>query len=256
MNEDIAERLRRAQENGVPIPPFASDFRIDDIDAAYAIQRHNIACRTANGRKLIGKKIGLTSIAAQTQLGFNQPIHGPLFADREVLSGSVIEVRSLISPILEGEIALVLNRDIDDPNISLEEFSDAIKCVLPAIEIADSRIKNWEISLYDLIADDSAASRYVLGTNPQKLSNIDLSACQMDLNRNGETASSGLARNCMGTPLNAGYWLAGYLIEQGETLKAGDILLTGALGPMVPAKAGVQIECAITGFEPLTVEFI
>ncbi|MEP2987889.1 MAG: fumarylacetoacetate hydrolase family protein [Parasphingorhabdus sp.] len=256
MNDDIAERLRIAQEDRVPILPFATELGIDDIDTAYAIQNHGIASRTANGRKVIGRKIGLTSIAAQTQLGFDQPIHGPLFADGEILNGGAIEAESLIAPILEGEIALVLDRDIDDPNVSIEEFSNAIKYVLPAIEIADSRIKNWEISLFDLIADDSAAARYLLGTDPQQLSNIDLSACQMELNQNGKTLSSGLGENCMGSPLNAGHWLGGYLIEQGGALRAGDILLTGALGPIVPAYTGDQIECTITGFGPLSVEFV
>ena len=256
MHIDIAERLRKAEMDNVPIPPFAIDMQIDNIDTAYAIQRHNISYRAGNGRKIVGRKIGLTSAAAQSQLGIDHPIHGPLFADRKVFSGSKLEAASQISPILEGEIALVLDRDINDSDISFKGFSEAIKYVVPAIEIGDCRIENWKVSLPDLIADDCAASRFVLGENPKQLSNIDLSACEMTLCRNNEIVSNGSGKDCLGNPLNSGYWLARYLLTQGDMLKAGDVVLTGALGPMIPANAGDRIECAITGFEPMTVEFL
>ena len=256
MHADIAERLRKAELDNLPIPPFAAEMQIDDIDTAYTIQKHNIASRAESGRKIVGRKIGLTSAAAQTQLGIDQPIHGPLFADRKILNGDKLEAARMISPILEGEIALVLDRDINDSDISFEEFSKAIRYVVPAIEIGDCRIENWKVSLPDLIADDCAASRFVLGESPKQLSDIDLSTCEMTLSRNNEIVSSGSGKDCLGNPLNSGYWLARYLLTQGDMLKAGDVVLTGALGPMVPANAGDRIECAITGFEPVTVEFL
>ena len=253
--EAIGARLRDAERTLQPIEPFADELGEANITAAYAVQRHNVGRWRAEGRTVVGRKIGLTSKAVQQQLGVDQPDYGTLFSDTSIDSGGTVKMEQLIAPRVEGEIALVLARDISDANVSLDALSQAIDYVLPALEIVDSRIQDWRIGIVDAISNNGASSRFVLGTEPKPLNEIDLVKCEMNLLRNGEIVSVGTGADCLGHPLHAALWLAKILVEHDEPLQAGDIVLTGALGPMVKATAGDFFEGRISEFSAVQLNF-
>jgi len=253
--ETVAARLREAERTQSPVAPFAHELGIGDVPGAYAVQRLNVAHWISSGRRFVGRKIGLTSVAVQKQLGVDQPDYGTLFADMELVPGNSIETAHLISPRVEAEIAFVLGRDIVAGDAAMADVVAAIGFVVPALEIVDSRIKDWKISIVDTIADNGASARFVLGSEPKSLDGADLASCAMRLRRNEEEVSAGTASACLGSPLNAALWLARTLIAEGEALRAGDMILTGALGPMVEARAGDEFEARIGSFSPVSVHF-
>jgi len=161
----------------------------------------------------------------------------------------------LIAPRVEAEIALVLDRDITDADVTIAQLIQAIAFAVPALEIVDSRIKDWRIIIVDTVSDNGASSRYVLGLEPRRLHDLDLENCGMTLSRNGEIASIGTGSACLGHPLKAAQWLARILIQHGEPLRAGDTILTGALGPMIEARAGDWFESRIGGLPAVRLHF-
>ena len=209
----------------------------------------------ARGRRLVGRKIGLTSKAVQQQLGVDQPDYGALFADMEVASGEEIRVSSLIQPRIEAEIAVALDRDLSEADVTMGELLRAIGYAVPALEIVDSRIKDWKITICDTVADNGSSARYVLGTSPRRLTDIDLDTCGMVMFRNGAIVSVGSGAACLGHPLKAALWLARAMAKAGQPLRAGDVVLTGALGPVSPASAGETYDARISGFSPVSVRF-
>lgn len=252
---DIAKRLRTAQETQTPIPAFADELDKNDYAAAYAIQRQNFEHWRNAGRRCTGWKIGLTSKRVQAQLGVDQPDYGALFADTEITGNTPFPIQNLIAPRVEAELALVLKSDITNPDASIEELAKTIEWVIPSLEIVDSRLKDWKIGILDTIGDNGASAAYVLGTERKKISEINLETCQMELLKNGAQASNGKGSDCLGNPLNALKWLATTLIDHGTPLRAGDLVMTGALGPMVSAKAGDSFEATIGDFAPVRISF-
>lgn len=253
--EQVAEQLRIAQVNGSPCPPVRALLPEGDLDAAYAAQDINIRLAEAEGRRIVGRKIGLTAKAVQKQLGVDQPDYGILFADMEIQSGETIAWGRVLQPKAEAEVALVLERDINHDDVTLPELIAASAYVLPAIEVVGSRIANWDISILDTIADNASSGAYVLGTSPKKLSDVDLRLCGMGMFRKGEPVSVGAGAACLGHPLNAALWLARTMSRVGRPLKAGDVVLTGALGPMVAVQPGDVIEARIEGLGSVTAAF-
>lgn len=245
--EEAARRLREAAEHGVACPPISGLIADGCIDAAYAVQDTNTRFHLANGRRLVGRKTGLTSKAVQKQLGVNQPDYGMLFADMDCAEGQPIPIGRLIQPKIEAEIALVLGRDLDEPELTTAEFVRAVEFALPAIEIVDSRIADWKIGILDTVADNASSGCYVLGANPRRLDAFDLRACGMVIERRGEPISVGAGVACLGSPISAGLWLARVMAKVGRPLRAGDTVLTGALGPMVSVVAGDAVEARING---------
>ena len=215
-----------------------------DIEGAYAVQEANTRFWIAEGRRLVGRKVGLTSKAVQTQLGVDRPDFGVLFDDMQVADGGVVPIARLIQPRAE---ALVLGKDLTDGEVTPERFAAATDHAVAAIEIVDSRIADWKISFADTVADNGSSALFVLGAEKMPLQGLDLFTCGMALLQNGALVSVGAGAACLGHPLNAAAWLANALIARGEALKAGDIILSGALGPMVNIKAGDRIEAQIGG---------
>lgn len=251
----IAHRLRIAQDTQIAIPAFGHQLDDHDYAAAYAIQQHNFDYWSNVGRQCIGRKIGLTSEKVQAQLGVDQPDYGALFADTEVKENGILPINSLIAPRVEAELALVLKTDLTDPDAALDDLAQAVDWVIPALEIVDSRIRDWKISILDTIADNGASANYVLGNDRKKLADINLETCQMELFKNGKPVSTGKGSDCLGNPLNALSWLARTLIAHGTPLRAGDLVLTGALGPMVGAEADDHFEAKIDTFSPVRISF-
>lgn len=253
--EQAADMLLKAQNSKTPCAPISSLLSEGDIDAAYAVQNINTDKAIAEGRRLIGRKIGLTSKAVQTQLGVDQPDYGMLFADMALADGEEVGAGTLIQPKVEAEIAFVLSKDLEHADVTLPELISAVEYALPAIEIVDSRIENWNINILDTIADNASSGLYILGGSPKKLEGLDLRLCGMVMEHNGDQVSSGAGVACLGHPLNAALWLARVMAQKGRPLKAGDQIVSGALGPMVAVDAGGVYEAKIEGLGSVRAAF-
>lgn len=237
----IAARLREAERSREAIEPVRGEtalggIPLDDVSSAYAVQQLNVDARLAAGERIVGRKIGLTSHAVQKQLGVDQPDFGALFASMAYGDNQPMPLASLIQPKVEAEIALVLKRDLVHDKHTYVDLIDATDYALAAIEVVDSRIRGWDIRFVDTVADNASSALFVLGSRSVALADLDLAAAAMTLERDGVVLSSGSGAACLGNPLNAAIWLADRMAQLGTPLRAGDVVLTGALGPMVAVK--------------------
>lgn len=251
----VAASLRAAQDNAQPCAPVRDKLGSTDVEAAYAVQNLNTQYKLSRGRRLVGRKIGLTSHAVQRQLGVDQPDYGALFADMCVDNGAEVSIRRVLQPKVEAEVVCVLGRDLASEQCTMADAIGAVEFIVPGIEIVGSRIANWDISVVDTIADNASSGLFVFGAQPRKLADVDLRMCGMVLERNGDQVSTGLGAACLGHPMNALLWLARRLAALGTPLRAGDIVLTGALGPMSTVSAGDWIETRISGLGSVQVRF-
>ncbi|MFG2800797.1 2-keto-4-pentenoate hydratase [Streptomyces pseudovenezuelae] len=251
-----ADLLAEAARTGDACRPVRELFDDGgDLETAYAVQQLNVRRGLDAGRRIVGRKIGLTSRAVQRQLGVDQPDFGALFADMAVPDGGEVAAGRLLQPKVEAEVALVLGRDLPHRACTVVDVLRAVDFALPALEIVDSRIAGWDISLVDTVADNASCGLYALGATPVPLTAVDLRAVTMTMTRGGETVSEGTGADCLGGPLNAAVWLASALAERGDPLRAGDLVLTGALGPMAPASPGDVFEARISGLGSVRVGF-
>jgi len=237
----VARQLRDAYRSG-PIAPLRDDLAPGDGAGAYRIQEVNTRFWQSEGRRLVGRKIGLTAKAVQTQLGVDQPDYGALFADMEVPNGGRLDPARVLQPKAEAEVALVMKVDLHGPDVTPEAVFSATSHAVAAIEIVDSRIADWKITFADTVADNGSSAFYVLGEERHSLIGLDLYTCGMATEVNGQIVSVGAGAACLGHPLNAAAWLA-----RTVPLRAGDIVLTGALGPMVAIKSNDQVTTRIGG---------
>lgn len=253
--EKAALRLRQAEENKKTCAPVRDLIGIEDLDAAYAVQKLNSDLRVASGAKIIGHKIGLTAPVIQKQLGVDQPDFGLLWNDKEVLNEREISISEMMQAKVESEIAFVLGQDLDSELLSSVDILNAIEYALASIEIVGSRIDNWDIKITDTIADNASASHWVIGHRPVKIHELDLVHCKMKMTNMDKIVSEGKGSACLGSPINAVRWLATKMYKMGSPLKSGDLILSGALGPMVSVKAGDKFEASIDGLGTVGVSF-
>lgn len=253
--EVLAARLRDAERTHRPIAPIRGEVNDASVDLAYRIQQENVRFRIAGGHRSVGWKIGLTSTAVQRQLGVDQPDFGVLFEDMETPDGGCIDLARLIQPKIEAEIAFVLARSLDHPTVSRHDVVAATDHVLACLEIVDSRIENWNIGIFDTIADNASSARFVLGSIPRRVHDVDLIHCGMVLRANGAVVATGAGAATLGDPVEAVRWLAARAAETERPLRAGDIVLSGALGPMIAAGAGGHYATSIAGLGCAAVSF-
>ena len=244
--ERAALALREARAARVPIAPVSASYAVSGLHAAYRVAEINARARLQSGRRVVGKKVGLTSKAVQQQLGVDQPDFGVLFDDMEFLDGAAVPTAWLMQPKVEAEVAFVVGKDLKTPAPTYGEFLNALAYALPALEIVDSAIADWKISLFDTVADNASCGLYVLGDQPVAIGALSLGDLGMSLALNGATVSVGAGSACLGHPLRAAYWLAQTMAQRDQGLKAGEVILSGALGPMVPVKAGDFIQARIS----------
>jgi 2-keto-4-pentenoate hydratase len=252
--EDTAARLLAAYD-GPLLAPVSPDFAAGDVEAAYAVQMEQVRRWRAAGRRSAGRKIGLTSEAVQKQLGVGEPDFGHLFSDMIYEPGQVVPYGRLQQPKVEAEIAIFLGSDIEDPEIDADGVLAATASVIASIEIVSSRIADWKINIVDTVADNASSGLVMLGTPARRPEGLDLVGCEMTMSVNGETVSRGTGAACLGHPLSAAAWLARKSIALGQPLRAGELILTGALGPMAAVAPGDQVEAVITGIGTVSLSF-
>ncbi|MBM3464461.1 MAG: 2-oxopent-4-enoate hydratase [Armatimonadetes bacterium] len=276
--ESLARRLREARELNSPCAPLTDDFPDMSEDDAYAVAQENLrvyatarrlglvgeaAIEAARGTHewrdawsvrsvpLVGSKIGITSESVMRWLNVDHPDYGALTGDMAVPDGGQVDFTRLLQPRAEGEVAFVLKRDLAGPDATAAGVLAATDFLLPALEIIDSRVRDWKLKLADTIADNASCGMFALGSRPVSPACVDLTLCGMTLRHNGEVASTGCGAACMGSPLNAVAWLANRV----GVLKAGEIILSGALGPVVTVKPDDYVEVAISGLGRVSVHF-
>ncbi len=261
MHQILAERLWNAQISGVPCEPLTQTHPDITLADAYEIQSINLNRRMNEqglfGRKarLVGRKIGITSEAVQKWLNCTEPDFGALLDDMAVGDGERADISKLLQPRVEGEIAFVLKKSLVGPGITAAQVIAATDFILPAIEIVDSRVKDWKFKLPDTIADNASSGMFVLGSRPVLLDAVDLRTIGMTLRKNGSVVSTGAGAACMGNPVNAVVWLANKLGEFGQQLNPGQVLLSGALGPVSPVVAGDYVTAEIGRMGSVSVSF-
>jgi 2-keto-4-pentenoate hydratase len=252
----IAHELLDAEANHAPIPPITDAVPGFSVEDAYAVQKIVIDHRLGEGRKIIGKKVGLTSKAMQQALGVSEPDYGMLLDGVLIEDGVSYETSQLLQPRIEGEIAFVLNKDLVGPNVTVEQVLEATEYVSPSLEVIDSRIKDWKIKLPDTIADNASSARVVVGKSQVSVAGLDLANVEMVFKKNGEEIGRAKGDAVLGNPANAVAWLANKLHELGVPVNAGDIIMPGALTAMTPVAPGDTIEAEFSQIGSVSVRFV
>ena len=256
--EVIAAQLDTAMQTGVPIPPITETYGVSDPATAYAIQNSWTTMRLNRGEKIVGRKIGLTSKAIQTQLGVDEPDYGNLWQTSfyQASNGNVnIPANAFLQPRIEGEVAFLIGKPIREAGITPEQILEAADACTLGIEIVASRIADWKIKLVDTIADNASYGGFTLGPWDEQLKKSDLGELAMTIHHNGELAAEGLGSAALGHPATSTAWLANKLIELGVSLEPGDIVISGGITKMLPVKAGDEFRFTLTGQPDITVKF-
>jgi 2-keto-4-pentenoate hydratase len=253
---EAADRLLRAADARTPCAPVRDLLAESSVAVGYAVQSLLTRARLDQGRRVVGRKIGLTSPAVQAQLGVDQPDFGVLFDDMECAQDQPVAMRRLLQPRIEAEVAFVLGADLAEGDLDERTARSAVAEVVPALEIVDSRVAGWDITIVDTVADNASSGLYVLGEPRRPLGELDLRGVEMTLvDEQGETVSSGSGSACLGDPVNALLWLARTTRELGDPLRAGEVVLSGALGPMVPVRVGARYTATLTGLGTVRAAF-
>lgn len=251
-----AKLLLDAYSTGTPVAPLTDTFDGLTIQDAYEIQLTQVETLVQAGRTVKGMKVGLTSAAMQNLLGVRQPDFGHLLDDFFFLEHEPIPLHGrFLQPRVEPEVAFVLKRPLRGPGVTVHEAVAAVDFVLPALEIVDSRIADWKITIVDTIADNASSGGLVLGSRPTSLSEVDLRLGGCVFRRNGQVVGTGAGGAVLGSPLNSLVWLANTVGGLGTALEAGWVVLPGAVTAMVPVAAGDTFSATFSGLGSVTAHF-
>jgi 2-keto-4-pentenoate hydratase len=253
--DEAAKRLEEATATRQACAPVRDLIGDSDIAAAYAVQNRLTERRLAGGARVVGRKAGLTNPAVQAQLGVDQPDFGVLFEDMDVTGLDEVPSIRLLQPKAEAEVAFVLKEGLAEGDLGIEQCRAAVDYAVAAIEIVDSRIADWQIQITDTVADNASSGLYVLGDRQVPLTEFEPVEVQMTMTQDGEPVSQGDGSNCLGDPLLALSWLARTARDFGQPLEAGQVVLSGALGPVVSAPPGSVFEATIEPLGTVTARF-
>lgn len=258
MNEQtiqiFADMLFKSEQERSPIPPLTEQIDSLNVEDAYAIQLTNINRVVYAGEVVSGKKIGLTSVGIQKQLGVNEPDYGHLFSSMECKEGQ-IDTASLIQPKIEAELAFVLAADLTGGKVTPDEVREATDYVVGAFEVVDSRIADWKIKLIDTVADNASSGRYILGKKRLNINEVDLPSVSMHLYKNNHLVEEGTGVAVLGDPCISVAWLANRLWSYGVPLKKGEVILSGAFSAAPLAAKGDKFRVDFTSFGSVNAEF-
>lgn len=250
-----AELLLSAYETGKPVDPLTERFPDLTVADAYGIQLLQVERWCAAGARVKGHKVGLSSAAMQRQMGVDQPDYGHLLDSMFFLENAPVPVDRFIQPKVEPEVAFVLRSPLRGPGVTVAEAVSAVEFVLPALEIIDSRISDWRITLADTVADNASSGGLVLGSRPTPLRDLDLRLVGCTLHRGGELMATGAGGAVLGSPLNALVWLANTVGPLGVTLQAGHVVLPGSLTSAIPVAPGDTVTATFGGLGSVTAVF-
>jgi 2-oxopent-4-enoate hydratase len=252
---ELADELWEAGRSASPVEPLTERHPDLVIEDAYAIQSGTIGRRIADGAQIRGRKVGLTSLPMQQLLGVDEPDYGVVLDDMLVEDGDEIDLDRLLQPRVEAEMAFVMERDLAGPGVTAPVALAATAGVLPAVEIVDSRIADWRIRLVDTVADNASSGLLVLGGTLFKVEDLDLRLLGVVVSRNGELLDTGAGAAALGNPARCVAWLANKLATFGDSLRAGDIVLPGAVHKMVPVSSGDMFRAEFAEIGAVTVRF-
>lgn len=254
----LGDELYTALRQQVMIPPLSARFSSLTIEDAYHISLRFLERRKADGEQVIGKKIGVSSKPVQEMLDVHQPDFGFLTDAMQYADGATISLSKagLIQPRAEGEIAFFLKQDLTGPSITRHDVIDATEAVTACFEIVDSRIQDWKIRIQDTVADNASCGVFTLGTTRVSPGQLDLAAAELRMRRNGEHLASGFGAAVQGHPAEAVAWLANTLGRFGIPFRAGEVILSGSLVPLIPVKAGDHFELTVDGIGSASVAFV
>ena len=253
--EQLGDELYQALTQRQVLEPLTNRYADITIEDAYAIQQKMLARRLAAGEKVVGKKIGVTSQAVMNMLGVFQPDFGWLTDGMVFNEGEAVPANTLIQPKAEGEIAFVLKKTLKGPGVTAADVLAATAWVAPCFEIVDSRIDNWRIKIADTVADNASCGVFVVGPQRTDPLSLDLAQVSMHMWKNDAPAGQGLGSAVQGHPAKAVAWLANTLGAFGIPFKAGELILSGSLAPLVPAQAGDRFHMTIEGLGECSVAF-
>ena len=253
--EKWAAHLAEAEKSRLGVAPLTELNPEITIDEAYQVQLHTIDGRIANGEKIVGKKIGLTSLAMQQMLGVDQPDYGHLLDGMMIDNGGEIAINQVLQPKVEGEIAFVLKKDLKGPHVTVIDVLAATDYVVPALEIVDSRVKDWKIKLEDTVADNASSGLFVLGDKKLPIDGLDLAQLGMVFYKNGKMMNTGVGAAALGHPATCVAWLANKLSDYGITLKAGEVILSGALSAAIVGEPGDHFQARFAHLGEVNVRF-
>lgn len=253
--ESYAQHLAGSWVKNEGVQPITGLDPDITVDEAYQVQLHTIQKHVDDGQRITGKKIGLTSEAMQEVLGVDEPDYGHLLDKMEFENGGTIPSDYVLQPKVEGEIAFILKEDLTGLHVTSSDVLKATDSIVPALEIIDSRIKDWNITLADTIADNASSGLYVLGGNPQRITDLNLKEIEMKLYKNGVLQNTGVGAAALGDPVRCVAWLANKLAAYGITLKAGEVILSGALSAAVEAEPGDHFYASFDGLEEVHISF-
>jgi 2-oxopent-4-enoate hydratase len=255
LDQQLADELWSADRHAKPIAALTDRYPDLDVEDAYAIQTINIDRRIAAGERVIGRKIGLTSAPVQQLLGVSEPDFGVLTDSMFVEDGDLIDLGRLVQPRVEAELAFVMEHDLAGPGVTTAGALAAIAGALPAVEIVDSRVADWKIKLVDTVADNASSGLLVIGGRMRRVQDLDLRLLGVVVSRHGEVIDSGAGAAALGNPARCVAWLANKLGELGTGLKAGDIVLPGAVHKMVPVQSGDVFRAEFAHLGAVTLRF-
>jgi len=255
--EALGDELFAALRGRRVLDPLTTRQPAIDIDDAYRVSLRLLERRRAEGERIVGKKIGVTSKPVQDMLGVHQPDFGFLLDSMQVPDGASVSLAQhrLIQPRAEGEIAFVLKQDLRGPGVTEAQVLAATDYVTPCFEIVDSRIRDWKIRIQDTVADNASCGVFVLGNARVKPDTLDLAAVKMEIRKNGAHAAAGTGAAVQGHPATAVAWLANTLGRYDIPFRAGEIILSGSLAPLLPAVAGDRFEMTLSGIGGASVAF-
>src|SRR5712691_2027319 len=252
---ELADELWQADRTAVPVEPLTQRHPELQIEDAYAIQSVNIDRRVARGASVRGRKVGLTARPMQALLGVDEPDYGVLLDEMFVEEGDEVPLERLVQPRIEAELAFVMERDLAGPGVTAANVLTAVAGVLPAVEIVDSRVADWQIKLVDTVADNASSGLLVLGGNLRRVTEIDLRLVGVVVTRHGELLDTGAGAAALGNPARCVAWLANKLAAFGAGLRAGDVVLPGAVQRMVPVAPGDVFRAEFAHLGAVTVRF-
>jgi 2-keto-4-pentenoate hydratase len=251
---DLAARLEAAFVHRTTIRPFTETGELASIEDAYAVQQAWAAMRAAAGETTAGRKIGLTSLAMQRQMGVDEPDFGDLWGSRRITDGTAASDR-FIQPRVEAEIALLMGAGLAGPGVTERDVRAAADAAAISIEVIDSRIEHWRIRLLDTIADNASYGAFATATWSERLLACDLAAVELRLVHNDAEVMRATGEAVLGSPLTAVAWLANRLGSLGAEIHAGDVVLSGSFGAAVPAEPGDAFRLLSPGQPPLELRF-